>query len=209
MSPKRGSTKCRPRAELADGRQAYSRLAVSRRGERDYCRGWDMKVIKAFRMKEKSSLLAMKSFPADFYLLDSFSAGYGGSGAEFPWEWLDGIDSRQVDSFGRAERRQCRAGDRQCIRTESMFVAAWRRAQVSRIMANSKNLLLLPKVPDRRGHFGPYGGRYVAETLMPALTELERGYAQGAPRRRRFKRSWHTIYVNTSAGKRRFISPNG
>jgi len=33
-------------------------------------------------------------------------------------------------------------------------------------------------VPDRRGHFGPYGGRYVAETLMPALTELERAYAQ-------------------------------
>jgi len=33
-------------------------------------------------------------------------------------------------------------------------------------------------VPDRRGHFGPYGGRYVAETLMPALAELERGYAQ-------------------------------
>jgi tryptophan synthase beta chain len=45
-------------------------------------------------------------------------------------------------------------------------------------MANSKNLSLLPKAPDRRGHFGPYGGRYVAETLMPALTELERGYAQ-------------------------------
>ena len=37
---------------------------------------------------------------------------------------------------------------------------------------------MLPKVPDRRGQFGPYGGRYVAETLMPALTELERGYAQ-------------------------------
>jgi len=33
-------------------------------------------------------------------------------------------------------------------------------------------------VPDRRGHFGRYGGRYVAETLMPALTELERAYAQ-------------------------------
>ena len=37
---------------------------------------------------------------------------------------------------------------------------------------------MLSKVPDRLGHFGPYGGRYVAETLMPALTELERGYAQ-------------------------------
>ncbi len=27
--------------------------------------------------------------------------------------------------------------------------------------------------PDARGHFGAYGGRYVAETLMPAILELE------------------------------------
>jgi tryptophan synthase beta chain len=45
-------------------------------------------------------------------------------------------------------------------------------------MRNSKNLSLLPRVPDRRGHFGPYGGRYVAETLMPALAELEAAYAK-------------------------------
>lgn len=31
--------------------------------------------------------------------------------------------------------------------------------------------------PDERGHFGEYGGRYVAETLMPALLELETAYA--------------------------------
>ena len=30
--------------------------------------------------------------------------------------------------------------------------------------------------PDERGHFGQYGGRYVAETLMPALLELEKAY---------------------------------
>jgi tryptophan synthase beta chain len=30
--------------------------------------------------------------------------------------------------------------------------------------------------PDKRGHFGDYGGRYVAETLMPALLELEQAY---------------------------------
>ena len=57
-------------------------------------------------------------------------------------------------------------------------------------MENSKNLLLLPRVPDRRGHFGPYGGRYVAETLMPALTELERGYAE-ARRDPSFRREFH------------------
>jgi tryptophan synthase beta chain len=32
--------------------------------------------------------------------------------------------------------------------------------------------------PDERGHFGIYGGRFVAETLMPLVLELERVYAQ-------------------------------
>ena len=31
-------------------------------------------------------------------------------------------------------------------------------------------------IPDRHGRFGPYGGRYVPETLMPALLELEEVY---------------------------------
>lgn len=30
--------------------------------------------------------------------------------------------------------------------------------------------------PDEKGHFGPYGGRYVGETLMPAIIELEEAY---------------------------------
>ncbi|MBI4707272.1 MAG: tryptophan synthase subunit beta [Candidatus Omnitrophica bacterium] len=32
------------------------------------------------------------------------------------------------------------------------------------------------KVPDNKGHFGIYGGRFVPETLMPALIELEAAY---------------------------------
>ncbi len=31
-------------------------------------------------------------------------------------------------------------------------------------------------LPDERGYFGPYGGRFVPETLMPALAELEEAY---------------------------------
>jgi tryptophan synthase beta chain len=31
--------------------------------------------------------------------------------------------------------------------------------------------------PDERGHFGNYGGRFVAETLMPLILELEAAYA--------------------------------
>ncbi|MFP3920373.1 MAG: tryptophan synthase subunit beta [Dichotomicrobium sp.] len=30
--------------------------------------------------------------------------------------------------------------------------------------------------PDERGHFGDFGGRFVAETLMPLILELERAY---------------------------------
>jgi tryptophan synthase beta chain len=32
-------------------------------------------------------------------------------------------------------------------------------------------------LPDERGYFGEFGGRYVPETLMPALAELEEAYA--------------------------------
>ena len=44
-----------------------------------------------------------------------------------------------------------------------------------------------PLVPDAGGHFGPYGGRFVPETLVVALEELEREYdrAQADPAFRR------------------------
>ena len=32
--------------------------------------------------------------------------------------------------------------------------------------------------PDERGHFGIYGGRFVAETLMPLVLDLEKAYAE-------------------------------
>ena len=34
------------------------------------------------------------------------------------------------------------------------------------------------RYPDENGRFGPYGGRFVPETLMPALEELEQAYLQ-------------------------------
>ena len=41
---------------------------------------------------------------------------------------------------------------------------------MSQIMQNSA-------IPDERGYFGRFGGRYVAETLMPAILELQKAYA--------------------------------
>jgi tryptophan synthase beta chain len=34
------------------------------------------------------------------------------------------------------------------------------------------------RMPDERGHFGLFGGRYVAETLMPAILDLEEAYGR-------------------------------
>ncbi len=34
------------------------------------------------------------------------------------------------------------------------------------------------QLPDARGHFGPYGGSFVAETLSHALAELSEAYAK-------------------------------
>jgi tryptophan synthase beta chain len=34
------------------------------------------------------------------------------------------------------------------------------------------------KLPDRSGHYGIYGGRYVSETLMPVLIELTDAYSR-------------------------------
>jgi len=36
----------------------------------------------------------------------------------------------------------------------------------------------MPSMPDRNGHYGEFGGRYVSETLMPALLELEAAYRE-------------------------------
>ena len=39
-----------------------------------------------------------------------------------------------------------------------------------------QNTIDFSQFPDNRGHFGPYGGQFVAETLMAALQELDRAY---------------------------------
>jgi tryptophan synthase beta chain len=35
---------------------------------------------------------------------------------------------------------------------------------------------LLKQLPDNKGHFGPYGGKFVSETLMSSLDDLEKQY---------------------------------
>ncbi len=55
------------------------------------------------------------------------------------------------------------------------------------------------KIPDARGHFGPYGGRFVPETLMHPLQELEDEYRR-AQKDPAFKREFE-YYLKEFCGR--------
>jgi tryptophan synthase beta chain len=58
---------------------------------------------------------------------------------------------------------------------------------------------MVKRLPDKKGHFGVFGGRYVAETLMPALIEIEKAYRQ-AMQDRDFQ-SQFRYYLREYAGR--------
>ena len=49
--------------------------------------------------------------------------------------------------------------------------------------------------PDARGRFGPYGGRFVAETLMPLILEVEKAYEE-AKRDPAFMSEWRRLLTH-------------
>src|SRR5437660_1433324 len=64
----------------------------------------------------------------------------------------------------------------------SMCRAASSRRRASRtplkwLFSSQRSAMRMYDLPDERGHFGPYGGVFVAETLSHALDELREAYA--------------------------------
>jgi tryptophan synthase beta chain len=52
-----------------------------------------------------------------------------------------------------------------------------------------------PMAPPRPGYYGPYGGRFVAETLVPALDELARAFDE-VVRGPAFQREWRLLLTS-------------
>src|SRR5438552_2880527 len=80
-----------------------------------------------------------------------------------------------------------------------MCRAAWRENRVEKILKNFGDSLNSLKVPDKRGHFGPYGGMFVPETLMFPLQELTREYER-ARRDKKFRQELE-YYLREYAGR--------
>ncbi|MHB8092382.1 MAG: tryptophan synthase subunit beta [Syntrophales bacterium] len=56
------------------------------------------------------------------------------------------------------------------------------------------------RLPDKNGHFGIFGGRYAAETLMPALLELDIAY-KAARQDKSFQKEF-SFYLHEYAGRK-------
>ena len=80
----------------AGGPAGFSGVQLHGEESAEFCRGWDLTVIKGFRVKDRESLRAIENFPADYYLVDTYAPGYGGSGEAFPWSWLEGLRSEKL-----------------------------------------------------------------------------------------------------------------
>lgn len=58
--------------------------------------GWSQKTIKAFRVRPEQPLPALRDFPADYLLLDTYRSGrYGGTGQTFAWEQVGLLSAAQ------------------------------------------------------------------------------------------------------------------
>lgn len=63
----------------------------------DYCRGFGQRVIKAFRVKNKESLIDLPKYEVDYYLLDAYGETLpGGTGRTFNWDLAE-----EAKEFGR------------------------------------------------------------------------------------------------------------
>ena len=61
--------------------------------------------------------------------------------------------------------------------------------------------------PDDRGFFGIFGGRFVAETLMPLILDLEKAWEE-AKEDPAFHAELKDLSVHYAAGRARSISPS-
>lgn len=61
------------------------------------CSGWSLPVIKAIRVRDRSSVDLAAAYPVDFILLDAYVEGRtGGTGRRFAWEWASACDRSRL-----------------------------------------------------------------------------------------------------------------
>ena len=133
-------------------------------------------MMKALRVRDAASLEAVDRYGADLILLDAHSEkARGGTGERFDWEVAK---SRQdvitSSSPGGWARGTCGKQWSSSSPTGLTRRVPWRMGQAGRTVSWCGGSSLRQET--EKGYFGPFGGRYVPETLIHALEELEEAY---------------------------------
>ena len=124
--------------------------------------------------------------PFDWHLLENVAAGpdyllSGGLDAE---QCCGRARDHRCAGRGRVLRRRKRARrqgpgeDRRLRQGRAGGLEKPRRSATHSSMSVLQKPNSFRSGPDEHGHFGLYGGRFVAETLMPLILELEQAYAR-------------------------------
>ena len=152
------------------------------------------KVIKAFRVRDRASLSGIERYRATVYLLDAFvPEQMGGTGRSFDWTLAaeakeygpillaGGLTPENVHQATCAVRPwgvdvstgiETTPGHKDHDRLRH-FIAAAKGLVPTKKQTPQETP---QRGPNARGYFGAFGGKFVPETLMPALEELERAY---------------------------------
>jgi tryptophan synthase beta subunit len=156
-----------------------------------------IKTIKAIRILDRSSLAELEHYRTDAFLLDTYSADkHGGTGKTFDWNLAieakkygpiilaGGLNSENISQAIHSVQPwgvdvssgvELAPGRKDHARLRAFIAAAKGRPFLDNKKSPSRRELA-ESYPDVHGYFGPYGGKFVPETLMPALRALEQAY---------------------------------
>ena len=172
----------------------------------EFCREFpSAQVIKAVELKNEADFVYAKSYHVGAILVDSRHAGlYGGTGKKANWDLACRIKNKKplILSGGLNEKNIAEAlkavapaaldinsgvesepGKKDHAKLARIFdIIRHADVEPGRNHYLFKKGKMMKTQPDKYGHFGIFGGRYAAETLMPALIELEKAY-RACPKR--------------------------
>ncbi|WP_444685622.1 tryptophan synthase subunit beta [Alkalicoccus luteus] len=161
-------------------------------------------VDEAARLKEKTGcqiwktihhaadgLTKMKQYKgvADGYVIDTKASGaWGGTGIQFDWNavpaYVEEAEAQGVPAFIAGGVTPENAAELAAFRPHGIDVSSGIETNAQnderKMISMVRTVKNQYQAPDELGRFGDYGGRYVPETLMFALEQLEEAFRKTA-----------------------------
>jgi tryptophan synthase beta subunit len=148
-----------------------------------YAEALGLPFILARRVRDGVPWDQLAGYAAWAYLLDSYQEGtLGGTGQTWRWDLLgDAGAGRRIILAGGLTPANVAAAIRQAQPWGVDVASGVERAPGEKDQAKVQQFIAAARAasaaaPDARGYFGPYGGRFVPETLIAPLVELEEAY---------------------------------